>query len=149
MGRVESGLRSGGPLAENLAFAYLEAVLVMGRRAIGSEVRMDARARSMASRLSRHPERRFDLAALARFVDLSPSRAAHLFVAEVGVSPRAYLENVRMARARRLLSLTELSVKAIARELGYESEFYFSARFRRVTGRSPSAYRAETGPPIP
>ena len=52
-----------------------------------------------------------------------------------------FIENERMARAKQLLALTSRNVGAIAQEVGYENPFYFSLRFKKHTGVSPTDWR--------
>lgn len=59
-----------------------------------------------------------------------------------GVSFQALAEEVRRTRAITLLSQGELSVEAIAAQLGYGDASNFRRAFRRWTGVSPSDYRA-------
>jgi transcriptional regulator GlxA family with amidase domain len=58
-----------------------------------------------------------------------------------GHSPIRYVQNLRMAEARRRLERTGLSVEQISRDVGYENTAYFSRVFRRVTRLTPGAYR--------
>ena len=62
----------------------------------------------------------------------------------------AYQTALRMARARQLLDRTAAPVAEIAREVGYEDPFYFSRRFQRHHGMSPTQFRRrdETSYPI-
>ena len=55
---------------------------------------------------------------LARAIDLSPSRLGFLFRHETGESPGAYLQGLRMERARVLLESTDLSVGEVMRQVG-------------------------------
>jgi len=66
---------------------------------------------------------------------------AHLFREQIGVPPRQYLEELRLQRAAQLLRSTGLPVGEIAAETGYANAFYFSSRFRKMFGKSPSEYR--------
>jgi AraC family transcriptional regulator len=59
-----------------------------------------------------------------------------------GFTPHAYLANVRIDRARTLLTHTDLPITRIAAEAGYRSSSHFAHAFRGVTGESPRAYRA-------
>lgn len=59
-----------------------------------------------------------------------------------GISASAYIEAARMVEASRLLAFTQLSISEIGYRLGYEDPPYFSRRFRQVTGKTPSDYRA-------
>lgn len=81
------------------------------------------------------------VAELARRAGLSPSRFAHLFTAQVGVSPMRYLERQRMRLAEQLLDLTPRTVGEVARTVGFTDPLYFSSRFRAFAGMSPTAYR--------
>ncbi len=78
---------------------------------------------------------------LAKAADLSPSGFAHKFKEVMGTSPRLYIEQRRMEKARELLALTNLPIKTIAREVGFASEFHFSHRFSLAHLASPSQYR--------
>lgn len=60
-----------------------------------------------------------------------------------GMSPLAYLRQIRMEQARRLLENGELRVRDVAQECGFNDEFYFSRVFRQETGCAPSTYRAK------
>lgn len=65
-----------------------------------------------------------------------------LLKAETGLSFNAYLEKVRLQHARRFL-LEGLSVGEVAQRCGFGSVEYFSNKFRRAEGCSPSRYRQE------
>jgi AraC family transcriptional regulator of arabinose operon len=78
---------------------------------------------------------------LADCAGLSPSRFSHLFRAVAGTTPQRYHEQRRLDRARRLLEMTSMPMKAIARDLGFDNAFYFSRRFTLHTHCSPSEYR--------
>ncbi len=58
-----------------------------------------------------------------------------------GFSPGQYQIQLRIQKAKNLLSITDLSVKEIAYQLGFGSNNYFSRIFRQKTGMSPSNYR--------
>ena len=74
---------------------------------------------------------------------MSLSRFGHLFREQTGETPGQFLERQRMERARQLLRFTSRTVTAIAEEVGYESAFYFTNRFRKLVGMSPRDYRAQ------
>ncbi len=80
---------------------------------------------------------------LAAHAGVSASHLRALFRDATGAGPIAYLQARRMARARILLDTTELTIAAIARETGHPDPLYFSRRFARDHGISPSAYRAQ------
>lgn len=75
---------------------------------------------------------------------LSMSAAAfrRQFARLVGESPARYRSARRIDRACELMQTTALRDKEIAEKLGFCDEFYFSRRFREITGKSPRAFRA-------
>ena len=78
---------------------------------------------------------------LAMVVNLSPGRLAHLFKSEIGVSPRRYLNNMRLEKARECLENGVLSVKEIASEVGMPSVSHFCRLFKAQYGTTPGEYR--------
>ncbi len=88
-----------------------------------------------------HLSEKLLLAEVADAVGLSVYRFAHLFRQQVGLTPRQYLEQERMRRARHLLQRSTQPIKEIATALGFESPFHFSSRFKKSTGQSPQAFR--------
>ncbi|EME97689.1 AraC family transcriptional regulator [Streptomyces mobaraensis NBRC 13819 = DSM 40847] len=93
------------------------------------------------------PERAWTLPSLAAVAGVSRSTFAKRFQALLGEPPLTYLTEWRMALAADLLTEPGMTVAAVARRVGYADPFGFSAAFKRVRGISPSAHRAESGPP--
>lgn len=83
---------------------------------------------------------RFDLIAAA--VGLSSSRFHHLFRAETGAPPGAYLRRIRLDAAALRLQWTAEPAGRIAVGLGYDSQASFTHAFRRRFGVPPGDYRA-------
>ena len=63
------------------------------------------------------------------------------FKEHTGLAPNQYLLEVRIRKARELLTNTTLTVTAIAEETGFKSSFYFSRFFKKRAGLSPRQYR--------
>lgn len=124
----------------------VERVLLLAQlqRDSGSETASsapDERLRAVEVAILADPGRQWTVSALASIGHLSPSRFAHLFTQQRGVSPMRYLEGARMERARELLLSTGDSVQEIAHAVGYPSPLHFSARFKVVTSMAPTEYR--------
>jgi len=80
-------------------------------------------------------------AQLAAVCGMSSSSFRQRFKQTTGKSLHAYVEEVRLNRAKAFLTDSELSMKEIAYELGFTHQGTFSSSFRRVVGLSPSEYR--------
>jgi AraC-like DNA-binding protein len=109
------------------------------------------RARDLIDREYGQP---LDLEAMAGEAGYSRFHFARAFAAAYGETPRGYLTRRRIERAKTLLRTANLSVTEICFLVGFSSLGSFSGRFKKLVGRSPSAYRdeavARTGaPPIP
>ncbi len=102
---------------------------------------LDARVQTAMDFLCGQMGRSVSLNEAAKASGLSGSRLAHLFKAEVGQTVGQFLEAQRLERARRLLARTDLPVQSVAADVGYESAFYFTQRFKKATGLSPTDHR--------
>ena len=78
---------------------------------------------------------------LARSVGLSPSHLRRRFKAVFGCTPMEFLERVRMEQAARLIQGGELSIKEVARKVGYPDANNFSTAFKRFHGSPPQSHR--------
>ena len=82
-----------------------------------------------------------DAAALARHANLSVRHLGRRFQQEIGSTPLQWLTQERIRAAQELLEVSDLSVDAIGRKVGYASATQLREHFRRAVGTSPSQYR--------
>ena len=94
------------------------------------------------------PERKWTVEDLAAEAAVSRSSLDGRFREVLGLSPMRYVNEWRMRVAQELLRTTEVTVAAIARRVGYESEEAFSRAFKRAHGQSPSLWRAGRSPGV-
>jgi AraC-like DNA-binding protein len=80
---------------------------------------------------------------IARGLGVSYTWFRRLFTRHAGLSPHQYRLQLKVGRARRLLSDTKLTVKEIAFRSGFDSEQYFCRLFKRKTGLTPSEWRRQ------
>lgn len=83
------------------------------------------------------------LTMLAERFNYHPSYFSELFKAKIGKTFIQYLTEVRMAEAVRLLQEAPLSLWDIAELTGFASASYFSSRFKRMYGMTPSEFRQQ------
>ncbi len=65
----------------------------------------------------------------------------HCFKAYTGTTPQQYITDIRLSKAKELLSYSSFNVTEIASIVGYDNPFYFSRIFKKNTGRSPRDYK--------
>lgn len=71
-----------------------------------------------------------------------PLRRAHgQFRRHVGRTPLQELTRLRVEHAKRLLPDVRLKLATVGLESGFSNRFHFVQAFRRITGRTPRAYR--------
>jgi len=82
-----------------------------------------------------------DYERLAASYGMALSTLRRRFRQATGTALHTYVMQMRMSHARALLGGTNLPLKAIAQQLGYNDLCYFARQFHQVTGASPGAYR--------
>ena len=87
------------------------------------------------------------LGELAAIAGLSPYHFARAFKHSTSLSPHAWLTELRMARARELMTAQPaMPLAEVALCVGYASQTAFGAAFRRVTGATPGDWRRRRAP---
>ena len=91
-------------------------------------------------------EKGLNAQALARELNVSYSSFRHTFQQHTGSSPHQYLLELRLVRARNLLTQTAQSVKEIAQLAGFDDEHYFCRFFKMKAGMTPGQWRSRSLP---
>lgn len=78
---------------------------------------------------------------IAKHMHFSRSYISHTFKKHNGISICEYLCNIRLSHAEALLTSTNLSISAVASEVGFNDSNYFSKLFHEKYGASPKNYR--------
>ncbi|KTT04436.1 AraC family transcriptional regulator [Pseudomonas oryzihabitans] len=91
--------------------------------------------------LHAHHHEDIGLEELARACGVDRFRLTRAFKAAFGLAPHAYLVQLRLSRARRLLA-DGLSPADTAAALGFADQSHLGRWFRRAYGLTPAAYRA-------
>lgn len=78
---------------------------------------------------------------LCRVAGLKNAQLTRLFTENFGASPIHYLNNLRLGRAKELLTFSDLPVAEIALQCGMADPHYFSRAYRKKFGISPRGYR--------
>lgn len=88
-----------------------------------------------------HSDRKLTVSALARHFHYNPDYIAKLFQKHLGIGPKEYIAQQRLKKAKDLLLTTDLPIKLLATELGYEQENLFIKFFQYHEKISPTAFR--------
>ena len=80
---------------------------------------------------------------VAEDLGVSYSNFRKLFKEYTGLSPATYQQELRLQRAKELLTTTDYSIKEIAYRLNFESPDYFAAKFKAKMGIKPSEVKGK------
>ncbi len=78
---------------------------------------------------------------LAQAAGVSSSHLIRLFGEATGLSPRRYLFELRIEKARELLSTTEMPIAEIALEVGFFDQSHLNRVFKQIVACTPYEYR--------
>ncbi len=101
--------------------------------------------RDLQAYIVEHPTAELDVPALAQRVAMSPRHFSRIFRAQVGASPAAYVEAVRVEAARRLLEDSREGIEGVAAAAGFGTPEALRRAFARRVGLSPREYRSRFG----
>lgn len=88
-----------------------------------------------------HYKMQIGLGEVADAVGLNSAYLSYLFKQEMGIGFSNYLLECRMECAKGLLKNTNLKIKDVASESGFNDYHYFSKAFKKLNGYSPADYR--------
>ena len=127
-----------GTCIDNLKIALFQ------RQTSGQDVPREERTILGITRfLQEHLAEELSLSVLADEFHLSAQYISQLFKAEIGVGFLAYLTNIRMERAKKLLLTTALSIAEVSEQSGYADYRVFTKVFKKTEGITPSQYRRD------
>jgi two-component system response regulator YesN len=93
--------------------------------------------------IKKHITQKLSLNDIAALYGISPNYLSALFKKYNSCGYSEYITEQKIAKAKRMLTEDNLKVYEVADALGFESAFYFSKVFKKVTGTSPSEYLNE------
>ena len=85
---------------------------------------------------------------MVRSSGLAPRTFKRRFTLATGHTPIAYVQRIRVERAKRLLETGDEPIEDISWAVGYEDPASFRRLFKRLTGLTPGAYRQRFQIPV-
>ena len=102
-----------------------------------------AKVRRVLAHIRANLDRDLDVTTLAKLAGASASCFARGFRQHVGIAPHAYVLDARVERAKELLLGSNLSLAAIALEVGFTSQSCLNVAFRRRAKTTPGCFRTK------
>lgn len=134
------GVGSANAIFMDLLFSWLREIRVVDIGKIPhGDLMLDAELY-----INEHIESRLTVAELAQKYNFSEKHFRELFARVVGISPKQYIERVKIERAYTLLKNTSLSVAEIADKLQFSNGQHLSSAFRKLYQMTPTECRRST-----
>lgn len=121
-----------------------ETIAALHRALLGTDVlppQTSAVVKSAISYLQENYSRPLSRWEIATAVGVSDDYLSRVFSRELGVTPWDYLNRYRILQAKELLRTTSENIGNVALQVGFRDQAYFSRVFRKLSGRSPQAFR--------
>lgn len=105
------------------------------------EIGVEAVCRQAIDFINQHVSERISVSAIADVCHLSPSTISHIFKKHVGFSLSAYVNRLRIERAKEMLLNANETIESICLGVGISDPNYFSRLFKQMTGHTPTEFR--------
>ncbi|MBS4217549.1 AraC family transcriptional regulator [Bacillus sp. FJAT-49711] len=93
--------------------------------------------------IRKQPEKNWTIQELAEICGYHPTYYASIFKESTGYTPKQFLINERIRRAKQFL-LEAKTVEEVSMKLGYTSIHYFCRNFKSITGLTPTEYKLQS-----
>jgi len=103
---------------------------------------VEKRGLSSLRYIEEHYDDELNVALLAALENYNVTYYNDWFKRRTGFSPSAYVRQVRVDKAKELLSFTDLDIVDIAVQVGYNSHSAFTRAFHQLTGMTPQQFRS-------
>ena len=132
---VDAQIRANSELQKLLVEIYFNR-----RRAASSEYPL---LHHLLTVIQEQPEKWWSVAEMAEMCNLSPDQLRRVFFQHTGVTPKLYVDKLKLNRAAAYMISSGCSVADAASRFGYQDPYHFSRRFKAIMGTSPRRYCAE------
>lgn len=97
----------------------------------------------LREKIYRNPQMKWNVDAMAAYVNMSRSYFQHLYRETFGVSCISDVISGKIEKAKELLSETGCTVSQVAAMCGYDNEEHFMRQFKKTVGVTPTKYRKQ------
>lgn len=137
--------RMGTTMAEEVTVsAYIHYFLAEMLNAAAADVRVDEDENMVSEAIGyiqENYQKKLDVAEIAKFLRVSKSKFCHEFRDRTGISPYAYIIQVRINEAKKLLVQTNESISQISEDVGFSSDANFIKTFHDKVKQTPREFR--------
>ncbi|MCK4982768.1 MAG: helix-turn-helix transcriptional regulator [Victivallaceae bacterium] len=99
------------------------------------------RIKQVLDKIHDNPQRWWLVGEMAELANLSLPQFRRLFQKQTGISPKAYIMQLKMKATSEDIMRKEKSINKIALKYGFKDSYHFSNFFKKLTGYSPTEFR--------
>ncbi len=125
-----------------LFFQFIS-VIVDAQKNLMPKVDVNTYVSHMVKYIHNHIEEPVTVQDVADYVNLTRCYATTIFTKYTGMSPKDYIQNCRLTKARHMLESSSLTIAGIAYSCGFKQSESFIKAFRKRYNISPSEYRKD------
>lgn len=111
------------------------------RQNIGEKKPQDFYINEAVAYIQQNYNRELTVDEVADFCKLNRNYFSRKFKQVMGCTPQEFLIHQRLTNAAELMRLTDLPIKAVAAQCGYQNQFHFSQAFKKNYGLPPQEWR--------
>lgn len=146
---AKHGYNDAALMGMSTAFARLLGLAKIHQRTTGKRLLKSENRMTQTLHAIRHqPEKPWNLKEMAKLAAMSVPHFIERCRQQTGMSPNAYLTQLRLQLALEILLEGQSNVAETAQRVGYGDPFYFSRIFRKHMGIPPSEVSPENNPGI-
>lgn len=93
--------------------------------------------------INKNYRKHIDMAEVSNYVSMNYTMFSSVFCKYTGMNFSQYLRKVRIGKAEKLLLNTDMKIKDICQETGFDDVSRFVRMFKEITGKTPTVYRKE------
>ncbi|MCW3790091.1 response regulator [Paenibacillus sp. LS1] len=128
-------------MKDAVQYLYLVADELVRFKRSNEQERANIVIHSLCSYVKENLEKDLSLVRLAELHHFNPSYLSRFFKQEMGINVSEFIDDCRIRRAKELLQNTNLMVREVALQVGYEAAHSFTRLFKKLTGMTPQEYR--------
>jgi len=110
-------------------------------KGLDEQERANAVIHSLCTYIKEHLEEDLSLVRLAELHHFNPSYLSRFFKQEMGINLSEFIDELKVRRSKELLRNSDLMVREVALQVGYEAAHSFTRFFKKVTGMTPQEFR--------
>ncbi|MFD0717319.1 helix-turn-helix domain-containing protein [Paenibacillus sp. GCM10027626] len=105
-----------------------------------------AKIREIEHYVRHHLQEDLSLDVMAKRVHFNKGYLSEWFKRQTGTTYSKYVNDIRIEAARRLLTQSDLSIRQISEQVGFNDEAYFIRKFKEATGSTPGKFLQKNNP---